>query len=657
MENSIHSNTPDTPSPKKAGLLIAIAILSFFVALYCLSYSGTYTTDDEHILTSRSVSIAFDEQFNQSRVIGNSRVFDYSIVAALQAEQVANIEPVQGILGSLLAKFSVLLDVGRIQTMFLLNIWVTAFTAMVIYLTARKREYSNRVAITLSVLFGLCTIAFPYSKTYFRDPLAMCFITCTWFFSSSIQFQDKSSPKWVKIFHWSGFVVTGVLGVLSKNSVLIAIPVLLLEIVYHKWFNRKKKVVTGQTERPKIWLIIAGILIVLLSFWFFVVPKIPMLARATPQYYFSLLIFFFTTPHPNMIHALTGPFISPGKSIFVFSPVLLFSIVSLFYRPKKSWTGWCYLILLVIAQALFYDDEWSGHINWGLRYVLPSIPALVLSSAPLVEKLLDKKIGKTIVITLALISCCVQIIGTTVPVRTYFNQKATANPPVTELSMIWDFDQSQIFWGIDWIWSGSPLDFAIGRTQEGSLLLFAGIFLITLLASLVFLNSRYRYLSMTTPLAAIGVNILMLFIYKNDPAALLNRIDLIQSQEYISSRYREDDLILLKCYGTPSWTYWMNWTSPDLLWTSLPFFFPAPDLIEQFNQSQNPMVVMDRISIGIMEKEVIPGRRVWLVLPGDTPGADLGMEEKWLQDRSSSNSCWDFPGDLKTTKLCYYEID
>ncbi len=100
----------------------------------------------------------------------------------------------------------------------------------------------------------------------------------------------------------------------------------------------------------------------------------------------------------------------------------------------------------------------------------------------------------------------------------------------------------------------------------------------------------------------------------------------------------------------------MNWTSPDLLWTSLPFIFPAPDLIEQFNQTQNPIVALDRISLGIMEKEVTSGRRVWLVLPSDTPGADLGIEEKWLQDRSRYTSCWIFTGKPEATKLCYYEI-
>jgi hypothetical protein len=115
----------------RSAFFTSILLLSFFVAIYSLVYSGAFVTDDEHIFASRSLSLAFDDKFNLSRVIGNSRVFELSMLPTQQAQEAANVEPAQAFLGALLAKISVFLGVGRVQTMFLLNIWVTALTAVI----------------------------------------------------------------------------------------------------------------------------------------------------------------------------------------------------------------------------------------------------------------------------------------------------------------------------------------------------------------------------------------------------------------------------------------------------------------------------------------------------------------------------------------------
>jgi hypothetical protein len=150
-------------------IFTAIALFSMIAAIYSFFYSGTFLTDDEHILASRSLSLAFDDSFNIGRVIGNSRVFNLSQLPVRQANEAANVEPAQAVLGALLAKASVLMGVGRIQVLFLLNIWITAFTGIIAYFMAITMKYSQKIALILTGFFCLGTIAFPYSQTFFRD--------------------------------------------------------------------------------------------------------------------------------------------------------------------------------------------------------------------------------------------------------------------------------------------------------------------------------------------------------------------------------------------------------------------------------------------------------------------------------------------------------
>jgi hypothetical protein len=631
----------------------ALSLLAFFIIIYSFFYSGTYVTDDEHILSARSLSFAFDKTYNISRVLGNTRVFEFSLAPGRWAIEAANVEPAQAVFGAFLAKLSVLLKVGRIQTLFLLNIVTTALTSVVVYLSARKQKYSHLIGFILSLLFGLCTIAFPYSHTFFRDSLAMFFISCSWYFSISIR---NSVKKYSSIISWMGLLVSIIIGILSKNTVIIAIPVILTQLIVWNKSNSKFRPSFENKRHLFKWLLIIPIALGLLAIWVFIIPEIPIFARFSFIYYRSIITNFISNPHPNIIQALIGPFFSPGKSIFLFSPILILSIICLFYRFKTSWPSWFYLILLIIFQALFYDVDWAGHVNWGLRYILPAIPPLLLSIAPLIEKMIRSVFGKVMLVSLAIISLFIQILGTITPISAYFSEKASAAIPVTEHSMIWDFNQSPILWCLNWIFTGQIPNLAIARVKEGLVFMLICVFLTTILSFLSIKFYRFRKLSIIALFIAIISSIFMLIIYKNDPAYYPTRIDLKNSQAQIVSKYQSDDLILLKSYGTSAWDYWMNWTSPKVLWIALPFSYPSPVKIEQFNQTHNPNSAMEPNTSAILNQNVKSSHRVWLVLPNDSPGADLGIEQTWLEERSISSACEIFSGNSEDTKLCLYEI-
>ncbi|NJN81602.1 MAG: hypothetical protein HC802_04490 [Caldilineaceae bacterium] len=70
-------------------------------------------------------------------------------------------------------------SLGMLQGTLLWNGVLTALTAGLLWLTANRLGYGNRVGALLGLLFGLCTIAWPYANQFFGEPLsALSLLTC-----------------------------------------------------------------------------------------------------------------------------------------------------------------------------------------------------------------------------------------------------------------------------------------------------------------------------------------------------------------------------------------------------------------------------------------------------------------------------------------------
>jgi hypothetical protein len=482
----------------------------------------------------------------------------------------------------------------------------------------------------------------------------MLFLACAWMFAQRIVINmNKSSNGRLTTLLWLGFISFSLAGVLSKNTVAIAIPVMLLEILIRYRAINRPKVIHLDWKK----LIIVSVCIGVMGLtWFFVVPRIPLLARFNPAYYGSLLKFFFSSPHPNLLQALTGPFVSTGKSIFLFSPILLIPLWSLIRHFRSAWSAWLYLVLLIIFQALFYDDEWAGHINWGLRFVLPAIPPLVLSTSGTIEDWLARRKGLIALSFIAVVSIIIQLLGVLSPVSQFFYEKSSANPQVTEYATIWQAKQSILLWSAEWIAGGKPLDLAVTRNSGGLWLVLTVIILIASFAVVCVRNQKSHWGSILSLGIAISLNVSMLFLYRHDPVYSIDRMDLKLAQETLIEQSHPQDLILVKSYGTPVWKYLMNWGDEKILWTSLPYFFPTPDTLEKFNQTHNPEDALDSTTLALLNNETHPGQKVWILIPGDSSGADLDLEILWLLKRGEDLNCEKYTYSEFTSRLCSIRV-
>ncbi|HEV8144867.1 MAG TPA: hypothetical protein VGP79_00725 [Bryobacteraceae bacterium] len=94
---------------------------------------------------------------------------------------------------------------------------------------------------------------------------------------------------------------------------------------------------------------------------------------------------------PGFSRALEGlacNMISPARGLLVFTPVFLFSIVSL---AKRSWTSplapWLAFLALAhfLLVAIFSTAWWAGH-TYGPRYLTDIIPILILGLIPVLQR-------------------------------------------------------------------------------------------------------------------------------------------------------------------------------------------------------------------------------------------------------------------------------
>ena len=140
---------------------------------------------------------------------------------------------------------------------------------------------------------------------------------------------------------------------------------------------------------------------------------------------------------------LAAMLFSPGKSIFLYNPVLLLFplCVYSFYRRHK-------VVALAIFSAILssfvfhsFFTAWAGDYAWSIRYQVPVLPFLVLPLVVLFSKPVKTAV-KILVISLISVSCVIQAAS----VVYNFNLEFVQNPNhhLIPDAWVWDWPQSHL---------------------------------------------------------------------------------------------------------------------------------------------------------------------------------------------------------------------
>ncbi len=268
---------------------------------------------------------------------------------------------------------------GLIHTVWLFNVFVTALAGGVLFWYALVLRYDARTAVVVTLLFGLGTIVWAYSQTFFYEPLVLLFTLL-----AGLLLELWRQRGYRRLWWLVGAVVALGLATLNKNTAIFALPALFVialpdiaSVRTNRWFRR---------------LLAAGLA-------FLVVFPIGLVLMGTP---FDLLIrgatggLFRIFYHVTFTQLATHSYLfSVGGSVWGTSPVVLLAVPGLWLLLKQGRQRYIWVVLLVvfvyvIAYPLASLQHWFGGLSWPPRFLIPVIPFLMLGALPVVARLTQK---------------------------------------------------------------------------------------------------------------------------------------------------------------------------------------------------------------------------------------------------------------------------
>ncbi len=576
-------------TPRARRVAIALAIGGALFLVYLLTFSGVPKTTDESYIVDTTDSMA---------VRGHLRM---NQTAYLRPLQTSGVEPAQPVLSIPLYWLAYHTPwVGNVHALFLFSPIVTVLTAIVLFCYALDLGYGERTALASAFLFGLTTMAWPYAETYFREPL-----TTLNLFLAAFLFR-----RWRELFsarerrHWLylslGIAVT-LVALLGKEATLVVLPVLFL-IAYPGRM-------AIQQHRHQVIGIVIGILAIAILFGLALVIFRERLQLAVSRYDISTRLSSFLDGLPQAGEGLAGYLISPGKGIWWYSPVLLLALGAPVVLPRSRWRESWLMVGSTLWVALIYaavrGPVWHGGAGWGVRYMLPLIPFLMVAALPLIDQAIQstRLWPKLILAVLALWGLAIQIAGAYVDLYSYYGYLGEhIDLPPWIGPAVWSFRWSQAIGSLlfigqaqtDVLWLIGTPDWAVIATIAGAIVLLGALSIWLHLQETL----PRRLASVTVigaPLIVTGVTLFALWRGYDDPRFKGGDETMGSLVAFLTENVKPDEPILVAPYTYVP--YLTNYYKGRATWYAVPFLTD-----ENADPPQNIEITPDRVEDAVPEE-------------------------------------------------------
>jgi hypothetical protein len=240
------------------------------------------------------------------------------------------------------------------------NVLVTAATAALLFLLLAGIGCANRAAVTTSLLYGLGTMAWVYSKHDFAEPLAALALLGS--VHGLARFSRDGGPR--------SLLMAGAfngLGFFTKYQMVIFTPVLLVFAL--RWARRRGEAWSDLLPRS-LWFLLPGLPFGLVNLW---VNHARFGTWLETGYANQGEIFAGWGFLPA---GLFGLLLSPGKGLLWYSPILIAAPFAWreFHRRHAELSALCAALaavtLLMFAPLWWWHGDWS----WGPRYMVILLP-------------------------------------------------------------------------------------------------------------------------------------------------------------------------------------------------------------------------------------------------------------------------------------------
>ncbi len=263
-------------------------------------------------------------------------------------------------------------------------------------------------AIWAGVAIGFSSPFWVYSRTFFSEPLA----TLGTLASAWELHQYHRSTK-VRHLIRSGLWISGVLLVRPLSGVALPVLFLYLALIENESVKQGLKSVTAKPFMIFGLMLVLGVGLLLtynvVRFGSILETGYDLLPNGKPRNF---------TLEPTI--GLSVLLLAPGKSIFIFTPLVIAAIAGLFlWRRRIALQPEFHLIWLTPVMFIVVLCRWAeveGGVTWGPRLAMPGIPILLLALAPLLR---GGKWTVGFLVLLTIIGIGVQMTGITVNFSAY----------------------------------------------------------------------------------------------------------------------------------------------------------------------------------------------------------------------------------------------
>ena len=453
----------------KHRISVLAALVTFLASIYMLTYSGRIESGDSLALFDAASSLV---QFGDL-LLDESAWFEPPRAWTTPDDgyplQTLDAPPLQAFLAAPLYWLaSRLPGLGLVHTVWLFNVVVCAALGGVFFVYAQVLGYRQTTALLGALALGLATILWPYSKSFFREPLfTLCIL------AAALALERWRAGRYRSLSWLVAAVLAMLFAWLTKESLIFAAPALIVIAL---------PPVPDQTRWRRLEIALLGLIALFVIStmtvnWYRIIWNI----GTVPAIIISRYL-------PYLSTAMHGYLFSIGGSFWATSPIALLGVPGawLVYRQGKRRYLWAAVLLVVafaFGHAVLRREHWFGGLSWPPRFLIPVIPFVLILALPVLDRLTRRPVSRPLVAAVAILlaySLWVQLSG----VSLWWGDYPSALPPESGYLMEWSGGLNQIQY-LRWVlipglWDERPLEFAWIRTGAALWpLLFAGLALLS----------------------------------------------------------------------------------------------------------------------------------------------------------------------------------
>jgi len=287
--------------------------------------------------------------------------------------------------------------ISELILLFLCPSIISALGCVLMLWFGLRLGFSKRVSVFLSLVYGLGTMVWPYSKSLMSDTTLNVAVLGSVY--AAVSYVSTRHSRWLAV---SGACMG--FAIVTKVISVVIVPFLVVYILFTIRSWRAVRDLCICFGPPLIALL--GI-----QFWHNVIRYGSLWQFG---YHGGRGILGFCTP---LYVGLWGLFASPGKSFFLYTPVAILGLASAWkFLQKRRPEALLFLSITVMFTVPYACwCLWAGDWAWGPRFLLVITPYLILPAGLFFETWISRSRSHRILVAMLIIfSIAIQTIGVTI---------------------------------------------------------------------------------------------------------------------------------------------------------------------------------------------------------------------------------------------------